>query len=118
MTDRDCGSLPLDVVPHVLAFAVARCADIAALAATSRAYRDSLALAPLLVELADLRLTPEDGLTHAYCAQFNDPETEVVSDAFVSIHHNDNKKHRTEIYREALYSLVDKSYATTPRKKR
>jgi len=66
----------------------------------------------------DLRITPEEGLVHPYCAQFNDPETEVSSDAFVAIHHNDNKKHRTEIYREALYSLVDKNYAERPKGKK
>jgi len=66
----------------------------------------------------DLRLTPEEGLTHPYCAQFNDPETEVSSDAFVAIHHNDNKKHRTEIYREALYSLVDKTYSDADARKK
>ena len=66
----------------------------------------------------DLRLTPEEGLTHPYCQQFNDPETEVSSDAFVAIHHNDNKKHRTEIYREALYSLVDKSYSDADARKK
>ena len=47
-------------MPHVLAFVVARCADIAAFAATSRAYRHALALAPLRVEIVDTRLSPAD----------------------------------------------------------
>ena len=66
----------------------------------------------------DLRITSEQGLVHPYCVQFNDPDTEVASDAYVAIHHNDNKKHRTEIYREALYSLVDKNYADRPKGKK
>jgi mitogen-activated protein kinase 15 len=66
----------------------------------------------------DLRTTSEQGLVHPYCVQFNDPDTEVASDAYVAIHHNDNKKHRTEIYREALYSLVDKNYADRPKGKK
>ena len=58
----------------------------------------------------DKRLTPEAGLTHAYCVQFHDAPTEVACDQQVAIHHSDNKKYKTDLYRESLYGLVDKRY--------
>ena len=58
----------------------------------------------------DKRLTPEAGLTHAYCMQFHDAPTEVSCEQYVSIHHSDNKKYKTELYRDSLYGLVDKRY--------
>ena len=66
----------------------------------------------------DKRITPEAGLTHPYCVQFHDEETEVNCDQFVSINHNDNKKYRTELYRDSLYGLVDKKYADEPKGKK
>jgi len=63
----------------------------------------------------DKRLTPEAGLTHGYCMQFHDAPTEVACEQLVTIHHSDNKKYKTELYRDSLYGLVDKRYATTPK---
>jgi len=63
----------------------------------------------------DKRLTPEAGLTHAYCVQFHDAPTEVACDQQVAINHNDNKKYKTELYRDSLYGLVDKRYPTSPK---
>ena len=67
----------------------------------------------------DKRITPEAGLTHPYCEQFHDAPTEVACETLVSINHSDNKKYKTELYRDSLYGLVDKKYGpTTPKKKR
>lgn len=66
----------------------------------------------------DKRITPEAGLTHAYCVQFHDAPTEVACEQLVSINHSDNKKYKTELYRDSLYGLVDKRYPLTPNKKR
>ena len=63
----------------------------------------------------DKRLTPEAGLTHAYCLQFHDAPTEVSCDQFVVINHSDNKKYKTELYRDSLYGLVDKRYQNNKR---
>ena len=66
----------------------------------------------------DKRITPEAGLTHSYCVQFHDEDTEVNCENFVSINHSDNKKYRTELYRDSLYGLVDKKYADDPKAKK
>ena len=66
----------------------------------------------------DKRITPEAGLTHPYCVQFHDAPTEVSCDNLVSIHHSDNKKYKTELYRDSLYGLVDKRYSEAEEKKK
>jgi len=66
----------------------------------------------------DQRITPDDGLTHPYCEQFHDAPTEPVCENFVGIHHSDNKKYQTQLYRDALYALVDDVYDETKKKKR
>ena len=43
---------------------------------------------------------------------------QVSCDALVSINHNDNKKYKTELYRDSLYGLVDKRYAAAEKAKR
>ena len=65
------------------------------------------------------RITPVAGIVHPYCEQFHDAPTEVACETLVSINHSDNKKYKTELYRDSLYGLVDKKYGpTTPKKKR
>ena len=53
------------------------------------------------------RITAKDGLTHPYCAQFHDPQTEPQAVTNVSIPIHDNKKLSTNKYRELLYDSIE-----------
>ena len=53
------------------------------------------------------RLTAARGLEHPYCAQFHDPDSEVVyAQGRVSISVHDNKKLTVSKYRDLLYQRV------------
>jgi len=49
------------------------------------------------------RITAKGGLTHEYCKQFHDQETEPLAADSVGIPIHDNKKLSTQKYRELLY---------------
>jgi len=49
------------------------------------------------------RITAKEGLTHPYCTQFHDQETEPLAAEAVSIPIHDNKKLSTQKYRDLLY---------------
>ena len=50
------------------------------------------------------RITPRDGMVHPYCAQFHDAETEIEWEGpYIMNEFDDNKKLRTQDYRERLY---------------
>jgi len=53
------------------------------------------------------RITAAGGLTHPYCMQFHDQETEVTADNKVTIPVHDNKKLQTHKYRELLYEEIN-----------
>jgi len=65
------------------------------------------------------RMSASDGLTHPYCAQFHDEESEIIAKSFVNVeveHEGmsktnvwDNDKMPTSFYREQLYSMIDKN---------
>ena len=65
----------------------------------------------------DKRITSDGGLVHPYCEQFHDAPTEPNCENFVAIPHNDNKKYQTQLYRDALYTLVDDHYDETKKKR-
>ena len=49
------------------------------------------------------RMTSAEGLQHAYCAQFHDPESEVTyANGRVAINVHDNKKLSVSKYRECV----------------
>ena len=52
------------------------------------------------------RLTATEGLKHAYCAQFHDPDSEHVANKSVEIPYDDNKKRSTADYRDKLYAEI------------
>ena len=59
------------------------------------------------------RKTAKEGLEHAYCSQFHDPESEVsyaTKDGknIVNITHHDNKKLNVQKYRDYLYGADKK----------
>ena len=49
------------------------------------------------------RMTAEQGLVHAYCAQFHDEKTETRASQPVVIEIDDNDKKTTSFYRDRLY---------------
>ena len=55
------------------------------------------------------RIGPKAGMTHPYCVQFHDEETEIVwsgPDLRDGNAYDDNKKLQTKQYRDRLYELI------------
>ena len=67
-------------------------------------------LCQLLRYQPDRRTQPREGMVHPYCVQFHDAPTEVSCEQLVTINHSDNKKYKTELYRDSLYGIVEKKY--------
>jgi len=65
-------------------------------------------LKKLLVFNPNKRLSAEQALNHKYCAEFKNPEEEIVCDKPIAITMNDNKKFSIKDYREALYADISK----------
>lgn len=80
---------------------------------------DSLDLLARLMQFnPEARMSAQDGLTHPYCCQFHDEESEIVAKTHVNVdvpHESDvvkqvwdNQKWSTAFYRDQLYSMIKK----------
>jgi len=78
-----------------------------------KASDDAIDLLTILMKYdPSKRITAADGLTHPYCIQFHDKETEVMATNEVAIPIHDNKKLSTQKYRELLYEDLSKKKAS------
>ena len=85
------------------------------------ASEDAIDLLTCLIQFSPSeRMTARDGLTHPYCSQFHDEETEIVASEVVNVkvdgdggggdvHVWDNTKHSTAFYRDSLYRMINKN---------
>ena len=62
-------------------------------------------------------MVAQAGLTHRYCVQFSDPQTETVCGSSVSMKPgpDDNNKLTVAAYRSAIYDNVDKKNKDGPK---
>ena len=61
------------------------------------------------------RLTAQAGLTHPYCVQFSDPQTETVCATRIVAKPDDNIKLTVAAYRTAIYDNLDKKSKDAPK---
>ena len=61
------------------------------------------------------RITAQAGLTHRYCVQFSDPQTETVCATSIVAQPDDNKKLSVQQYRNFIYDNVDKKNKNAPK---
>jgi mitogen-activated protein kinase 15 len=61
------------------------------------------------------RLTAQAGLTHRYCVQFSDPQTETICATKIVAKPDDNVKLTVAAYRSAIYDNLDKKSKDAPK---